>query len=532
MIEKLKFETIKNLITTHFEIQEFIIEEPKKGDADLAIPLFSIAKEKKQSPKVIFDLFEPLLRSIDEIENVVFLNGFLNIYLKKIPVSKQILSTIIEEDNHYGNSNRGWGKTVVMDYSSPNIAKSFSVGHLRSTMIGNALKKIYQKTGYNVVAINHLGDWGTQFGKMIVAYQKWGDKSKIQKNPIVELQKLYVKFHEEEKKDPSLEQAGRDAFLELERKNPTYEALWTYFKEESLKDFMNMYDMLGVSFDSFAGEAFYNDKMDAVVDELTEKALLRLDEGATIVDLGSDLPPALIKKSDGATLYITRDIAALLYRFHTYHFDKILYVVGNEQKLHFTQLKKVTDLMGYDFDLHHINFGLVLVEGKKMSTRGGKTTRLEEVVLQAIDGAKAAINEKNPQLEHKDDVAKAIGVGAIIFNDLKNERHLDIDFNLENMLKFEGQTGPYLQYSGVRIKSILRDNPLILDDVDDQVFNQNHYFDMVKLLGQFPTIILKAMESNAPNIISRYVLNLAQSFNRFMVKNVFLWMTKDKRLPI
>jgi arginyl-tRNA synthetase len=432
---------IKDRLDQYQSDVDLVVEAPKKGVADLAIPLFPLAKVKKMSLPVIYEEVKDLLADINQI-----------------------------------------------DYSSPNIAKSFSVGHLRSTVIGNSLKKIYEKAGYKGVAINHLGDWGTQFGKMIVAYQKWGNKDKVKKSPIIELQKLYVKFHDEEKNDPTLEQQARDAFRALELKDPTYEALWRYFKEESLKEFMDMYDILGVSFDSFAGESFYNDKMDAVVVELEEKGLLKIDDGATIVDLGEGFPPALIKRTDGATLYITRDIAALLYRHHTYHFSKALYIVGNEQKLHFTQLKKVTDLMGYNFNLEHINFGLVLVDGKKMSTRGGKTTRLEAVVKQAVKVAKSQIQEKNPNLRDQDNVARAVGVGAIIFNDLKNERHLDIDFNLENMLKFEGQTGPYLQYSGVRIKSILREHVLDMEHVGFEYFLEDHYFDMVKLLGQFPHI--------------------------------------------
>ena len=517
MIEHMK-QTIKNLIHEKLSIEDVVVGDSKKGDADLSIPLFGIAKEKKVSPMSVYQDIYPVLQSYDLIEKIDFASGFLNIYLNRVVVSKTVLNTIDQEGSHYGDLTVGLGDTVVMDYSSPNIAKSFSVGHLRSTVIGNALKLIYQKAGYQVVAVNHLGDWGTQFGKMIVAYQKWGNKDKIRENPITELQKLYVKFHDEEKNDPTLEQQARDVFRALELNDPTYTELWTYFKEASLEEFNDMYDLLGVTFDYYTGESFYNDKMDAVVLELEEKNLLRLDEGATIVDLGSDMPPALIKRSDGATLYMTRDVAALLYRHQTYHFKKMLYVVGNEQKLHFNQLKAVTDLMGYHFDIEHINFGLVLVDGKKMSTRGGKTTTLRAVIDQAIDLCKKMIEEKNPNLDDKDHVAKAVGVGAIIFNDLKNEKHLDIDFSLENMLKFEGQTGPYLQYSSVRIKSMLRDAPIVYNDLTYDAFLEDHYFDIIKLLAQFPHIILRALEGNQPNVIARYLLNLAQSFNSFYGK--------------
>ncbi|MFU8792754.1 MAG: arginine--tRNA ligase [Acholeplasmataceae bacterium] len=527
MIEHMK-QTIKNLIHSTLDMSDVVVGDSKKGDADLAIPLFGIAKDKKVSPLSVFEEIKPVLETYDYIQKIDFTNGFLNIYLDRMMVSKSVLNTIDQEGSHYGDLTVGLGDTVVMDYSSPNIAKSFSVGHLRSTVIGNALKLIYQKAGYKVVAVNHLGDWGTQFGKMIVAYQKWGNKEDIKKNPIAELQKLYVKFHDEEKNDPTLEQQARDVFRALELNDPNYQALWTYFKEASLEEFNDMYELLGVSFDYYTGESFYNDKMDAVVLELEEKNLLRIDEGATIVDLGADMPPALIKRSDGATLYMTRDVAALLYRHQTYHFKKMLYVVGNEQKLHFKQLKAVTDLMGYHFDLEHINFGLVLVDGKKMSTRGGKTTTLRAVIEQAIDICKKMIEEKNPNLDDKAYVAKAVGVGAIIFNDLKNEKHLDIDFNLENMLKFEGQTGPYIQYSSVRIKSMLREEDIKFADVTYEPFLEDHYFEIIKLLGQFPHIIMRALEGNQPNIIARYLLNLAQSFNSFYGKERILVEDKDR----
>ena len=434
-------------------------------------------------------------------------------------MAENILNAILKNDSNYGQSEVGTGKTVVMDYSSPNIAKSFSVGHLRSTMIGNALKNIYKKSGYKVVAVNHLGDWGTQFGKMIVAYQLWGNDDAIHHNPIIELQKLYKRINDEEKMNEDLTQKARDAFRKLEQGDAEYIRLWQWFRDESLREFMEMYELLDVDFDSFHGEAFYNDKMDRVVEMLEKKNLLVVDEGATLVDLSaSDLPPALIKKSDGATLYITRDVAAILYRYETYHADKLLYIVGNEQQLHFKQLKAVTDLMGYNFDLEHVNFGLVLVDGKKMSTRSGKFTRLEDVINQAILDAKEAITSKNPDLKNQDMVARKVGVGAIIFNDLKNERHLDVDFNLANMLKFEGMTGPYLQYSSVRIESILRENELDLNDLDARYFEEDHYFEVIKQLAQFPHMVVKAQEQNAPSIIARYVTALAQGFNSFYGK--------------
>jgi len=517
MIESIKKE-IKLKIENSLNIDAVVVEEPKKGLADLAIPLFAQAKQWRISPMEVFNRFNEVIAHEKAIDSIEFINGFLNIYLKRDRIAKDILFSIHEKKSDYGNQVLEIPETVAMDYSSPNIAKSFGVGHLRSTVIGNALKNIYKKLGYQVVAVNHLGDWGTQFGKMIVAYERWGNEEDVRKDPITEMQKLYVKFHDAEKKEPELEQEARDVFRALELGDEKYTKLWLWFKEESLREFMEMYELLGVDFDYYTGESFYNDKMDAVVEDLEQKNLLRVDEGATIVDLGSDLPPALIKRSDGATLYMTRDVAALIYRHVTYHTNHVLYIVGNEQILHFKQLKAVTDLMGYDFNVDHINFGLVLIDGKKMSTRGGKFKRLEDVIDQAINEAKEAITSKNPNLKNQVEVAKAVGIGAIIFNDLKNERHLDIDFNLENMLKFEGQTGPYLQYSSVRIASILRDHELDINNLDMSYFSENDYFELIKVLGQFPHVIQKAQETNAPNLIARYILGLAQGFNSFYGK--------------
>ncbi|BCR36211.1 arginine--tRNA ligase [Mariniplasma anaerobium] len=516
MIELIKQE-IKQKIESKYNLTQVIVEEPKRGFADIAIPLFNLSKEWKMNPKLVFDKIKDDVL-VEHVERIEFMNGFLNIYLERKNLSEQILHNIFEKQNHYGDQLLEDKQSVVMDYSSPNIAKSFGVGHLRSTMIGNSIQLIYKKLGYKTVAVNHLGDWGTQFGKMIVAYQKWGKKEDVQKNPIAEMQKLYVKFHDEEKNDDTLEQQARDVFKKLEDHDEVYTELWQWFKEESMKEFMQMYDLLNVSFDYFTGESFYNDKMDAAVEELEQKHLLKVDDGATIVDLGDDMPPALIKRSDGATLYITRDLAAILYRYRTYGATKLLYVVGNEQQLHFKQLKKLTDLLGYNFDIEHINFGLVLVDGKKMSTRGGKFKRLEEVIDQAIVLAKDAIMSKNPNLKNQDEVAKAVAIGAIIYNDLKNDKHLDVDFDLENMLKFEGQTGPYLQYSSVRIESIVKGYDIDIDQVNADVYKQDHYFEIVKSLAQFPNILHRAKDTSSPSVISKYVMSLAQAFNSFYGK--------------
>ncbi len=516
MIEQIK-KKIKSTIEEKTALENIVVQEAKMEGFDLAIPLFGYAKTLRKPLPEIYELFKETLKNVHEVSETQFLNGFLNISLERVNLSGNILKTVFFEKENYGSNPKN-DQVVVIDYSSPNIAKNFSVGHLRSTMIGNSLKLLHQKAGYEVVGINYLGDWGTQFGKMIVAYQKWGEKEEILKNPIDELQKLYVLFHQKAEEDPSLDDEARAAFLKLEQNDPEYIALWEWFKDESLKEFMVMYDLLGVSFDSYAGESFYNDKMDAVVEQMQALNILKEDQGALIVDLGEQLPPALIKRTDGGTLYMTRDVAALIYRYNTYHFNKILYVVGNEQKLHFQQLKLVSEKMGYQFNLEHINFGLVLLDGKKLSTRSGAFAKLSDVINNAIDLAKQAIIEKNPSLENKDEVAKAVGIGAVIFNDLKNERHLDMDFNLENMLKFEGQTGPYLQYSGVRIHSMLKNETIDLNQVNFSVYDQQHYFDLIKVIAQFPQTIQRSVENNAPNIVSRYLIQLAQNFNQFYGK--------------
>lgn len=512
MIQTIK-QNLKTRVINHFQQPNLsvVVEEPKRGTADLAIPLFALVKQLGKPMPVVLEEVKQAISSYDMVSDVQFLNGFLNISINREVFAKNVLQLVLKDQANYGN--QSVGKTVCIDYSAPNIAKSFSIGHLRSTMIGNALKNIYQKLGYRVVGINHLGDWGTQFGKMIVAYKKWGNRAQIEQNPIVELQKLYVKFHDEVTNDPSLEDQARAVFKALEDGDAEMLELWKYFRDESLKEFMSMYDLLGVSFDSYDGESFYNDKMEAVAKELEDKGLLVEDDGAMIVRI-DPLPPALIKRRDGATLYITRDLAALLYRYKTYHFDKVLYVVGNEQKLHFDQLKAVSKMMGYDLDINHVNFGLVMQDGKKMSTRGGRVVKLYDVIKEAISSASKAIYEKNPNLANQEAVAKAVGIGAVIFNDLKNDRNLDIEFNLESMLAFEGQTGPYLQYSSVRIASILK-NQVLSDEFTVDPFKADLPFELIKQLSAFEDALEKAADQNGPHIISRYLLQLAQTFNQF-----------------
>ena len=511
------FLTIKNNIQNKIEAVYGIltaVEASKHEGSDLAMPLFNLAMKTSRPIMELASEIKLLLKEEPFIKDTFFERGFLNIVLDRKTYAVQVLDEIEQSKEAYGSLPKN-GKTVVIDYSSPNIAKSFSVGHLRSTVIGASLYKIYDKLGYKAIGVNHLGDWGTQFGKMIVAYDLWGNEEGLIERPIDYLQSLYVKFHEAAKEDESLEDKAREVFKQLEDGDERVTKMWEKFREKSLTEFELMYELLGVSFDYYQGEAFYNDKMDRIVDLLEDKKLLEEDEGAMIVRLDNfDMPPALIKRTDGATLYMTRDLAALLYRHENYQFNKMLYVVGNEQKLHFKQLKTVTDLMGYNFDITHVNFGLVLMDGKKMTTRGGKVVRLYDVIETAVDLAKQAIEQKNPNLQNKDKVAKAVGVSAVIFNDLKNDRNLDIDFDLENMVSFEGFTGPYLQYSSVRIYSLLKD--VVKGSKKNlNVYEDDSAFKLVILLSQFSQVLDKALSENGPQHISRYLLSLAQAFNQF-----------------
>ena len=523
MIQDLKIkikQKIEEYVKENYGIEVVaVVEQPKNLDmGDIAVPVFSVMKAiRKPLPEVVAFVKTLLLESFDVISEINPTGGFLNIRVKKTEICANILKEAVNKLGDFGNNDFGLDKNVVIDYSSPNIAKSFSIGHLRSTMIGNSLKLIYRKCGYNVFGINYLGDWGTQFGKMIIAYKKWGNLDEIKADPINKLTELYVRFHDEAKEDPSLEDEAREAFRKLETGDQEYYELWQWIREESLKESQQIYDLLHVSFDSYNGEAYYNDKMDPVVDELTEKGLLIDDQGAKIVRIGDDIPPALIKRRDGGSLYITRDLSAIFDRKNTYNFDKILYVVGNEQKLHFEQLRRVITAMGYDYSdsINHINFGLVLQNGRKMSTRGGGVVKLYDVLDNAMKLAYKQITEKNPNIENPKEIARKVGCGAVVFNDLKNHRTLDYDFDMEKMLKFEGQTGPYLQYTGVRIASILRGNPYDANNLDVSLFDDATYFELSRTIGEFKSIVAKACSEDAPSVIAKYLLGLAQTFNKF-----------------
>ena len=497
------------------EKDDIIIEIPKdRALGDFAMPCFGLAKKMHQNPSIIAsNILEKMDKS--NFDNIEIKNGYINFFLNKRKTVENIINNVLNEKDKYASSDIGNGKNIVIDYSAPNIAKPFGVGHLRSTVIGNAIKNIYKKLGYNVIGINYLGDCGTQFGKLIYAYETWGNPEEVKKNPIRELNKLYVKFHEEAEKDPSLNDEGRRIFKELEDGNPKYKEIWKWFRDESILEFKKTYDLLKINdFEVWSGESFYIEPAKDVIKELDSKHLLQISEGATIIDLGSDMAPALIKRTDGATLYITRDLAALLDRKKTYDFEEALYVVGNEQTLHFNQIKAVINKMGYDFSnqIHHIPFGLVLQDGKKMSTRKGKTVILHDVLVEAVNLASTYVKEHVS--ENIDEVSKMVGVGAVIFNDLKNYRTNDIDFNLQDILKFEGETGPYLQYTYARIKSLLSHK--INTEINySEIVIDEYIWNIVFKLSDFKNIIIKAKEGYDPSIIAKYLLELAGLFNKF-----------------
>ncbi|MGM0754234.1 MAG: arginine--tRNA ligase [Bacillota bacterium] len=496
-----------------------LLETPKHTHlGDLAFPCFQLAKAWKKAPHIIAEEIADSLSSpfFSRVESA---GAYVNFRFDRLKAGKDIVSAILEKGSDFGSHVFGKQKTVVLDMSSPNIAKPFSMGHLRSTVIGNSIATIAEKCGYTTEKINYIGDWGTQFGKLIVAFKKWGNHQQVRENPISELFILYKKFHQEAETDPSLEEEGRRAFKLLEDGDKEVTELWRWFKDESLEAFKTIYSLLGVEFDSYNGEAFFNDKMAEVVTLLQDHDILETSQGAQVVRLEENLPPCLIKKSDGATLYATRDLAAALYRHRQYAFDEALYVVGQEQTIHFKQVMEVLKKLGFNWanDMKHIPFGLYLKDGKKMSTRKGRVILLEEVLQEAIKMAEYNIKQKNPDLKNAAEVAKDVGVGAIIFHDLKNDRVNDIEFSLEHMLTFEGETGPYIQYTYARAQSILRKAeahpPLTFKGLDDA-----ESWDVVKQLRLFPEMVEKAWNQYAPSVIAKYLVDTAQSFNRYYGK--------------
>lgn len=511
---------LKTELREHLTDQEIfdLIEIPNNSDhGDYAFPVFQLAKVFRKAPQAIAS---EVAEKIDgsNFEKVVAVGPYINFFVKRSQVANDLLHSVLSKGSDYGSRNIGKGRNVTIDMSSPNIAKPMSMGHLRSTVIGNAIANILEKINYKTVKINHLGDWGTQFGKLIVAYKLWGDEEKVKKDPVNELVKLYVDFHERAEEDPTLEDQGRAAFKKLEEHDPEMIALWEWFKEESLKEFNKVYDMLGVEFDSYNGEAFYNDKMEAVVEELESKGISRVENGATIVNLDDeDLPPALIKKSDGATLYLTRDLATSYYRHNTYDFVQSLYVVGNEQTNHFKQLKAVLKRLGNEWyqNMHHIPFGLITLEGKKLSTRKGKIVLLEKVLNEAINLAFEQIELKNPDLENKEEVAHQVGVGAVIYHDLKSDRLNSFDFKLEDIVQFEGETGPYIQYACARANTIIEKYGKDINLDHSWNLEDDYSWEIIKKIASYEHTIQVAAQRYEPSVIAKYAVQLAQLFNKY-----------------
>lgn len=500
------------------EIESYLEIPPQAQMGDYAFPCYVLAKALRKAPTLIAaDLASAIKHPF--IQKVEAVGPYVNFFFAKQTVGEEVVKTILARKEHYGDLSIGNGEKVTIDLSSPNIAKPFSMGHLRSTVIGNALANIMEKCGFTPVKINHLGDWGTQFGKLIYAYKMWGSEEKVKAQPIKQLLTLYIRFHEEAEKNPELEDQGRLWFKRLEDGNEEALTLWKWFRAESLKEFDKIYKLLGIEFDSYKGEAFYNDKMDPVVQELEDKNLLEESDGAMVVKLNEyDSPPCLIKKSDGATLYATRDLAAALYRKEEYDFAKAVYVVGGEQSLHFKQIFRVLKKMGYSWaeDMHHIPFGMMLKDGKKMSTRKGKLVLLEEVLQEAIELAQHHIESRNPTLQNKVEVAKSVGVGAVIFHDLKNFRLNDIEFSLDAMLTFEGETGPYLQYTHARACSILRKGKDKGQDcLSYEAFEDDKAWMLLSLLMKFEEVIRHSYEHFDPSHLAKYTIDVAQAFNKY-----------------
>lgn len=501
------------------EIEKLLEIPPRPEMGDFAFPCFRLAKVYRKAPQMIAeDLKNKMEGGADFLSSVENNGGYLNFFVDKEQFAKEIVSQASAEN--FGGSKEGEGKTICIDYSSPNVAKNFHVGHLRTTIIGNSLYKIYSKLGYHVERINHLGDWGTQFGKLIVAYKKWGNKEEIERDGVEALMKIYVKFHEEAENDESLNDEARAWFAKMEQGNEEALSIWQWFKDISLVEYKRTYKLLNMEFDSYNGESFYRDKTGAVVEELKEKNLLVESDGAYIVPLEDyNMAPCLITKKDGSTIYATRDLAAVLYRKKTYNFSKCIYVTGLEQKLHFAQFFKVIELMGYDWSnqLVHVPYGLVSLEGGKLSTRNGNVIYAEDILRESIDKIKEIIEEKNPNLPDKDEVAHKVGIGAIIFNDLYNQRIKDVIFNWEKILNFDGETGPYVQYTYARAASVLRKAGVdsVSENIDYSVITDEPSMNLLKEILRYPEVVKDASEKMEPFVISRFVMAVAQAFNKF-----------------
>lgn len=508
-----------------------LIERPKNAKmGDYAFPAFILAKTMHKNPAMIAQDIAANLSS-DDFASIKAVGPYVNFAINHEKLVSSTLKTVLTEKEHYGDQKLGKGN-VPIDMSSPNIAKPMSMGHLRSTVIGNSIAKTMEKVGYTPIKINYLGDYGTQFGKLIAAYKHWGNEEDVKKDPIMNLFHYYVRFHKEAEKNPELDDEGREWFKKLEDGDPEAVKLWKWFREVSLKDFKRIYKELGVTFDSYNGEAFFNDKMQPVIDELKDKGLLHESQGAQVVDMGPDENPAIIVKSDGTSIYLTRDLAAAEWRMKEYNFVKMLYVVGNEQAQHFVELKTVLKKMGYDWadEIHHVPFGLITQGGKKLSTRKGNVVFLDQVLKDAVSLAKKQIQEKNPDLANQDQVAHDVGVGAVVFHDLKNDRLDNFDFNLDEVVRFEGDTGPYVQYTNARAQSVLRKAAAMGEKPSekDLALDDDWAFAVAKDLADFPRIIARSADKFEPSVIAKFALDLAKKFNKYYA-NVKI-LTKDDKI--
>ena len=512
------------------------IEVPKDASmGDYAFPCFKLAKELKKAPPMIAtEINEKLQVDEKQIKKVEIVGGYINFYVNNTTLAEEILKEYDAKKEQYGNSKIGEGKNVVIDYSAPNIAKPFHIGHLRSTVIGGALYNVYKFLNYNVTGVNHLGDYGTQFGKLIEGYKLWGEEYNIEENPIDELTKIYVRINNLCKEDETVLENCRNNFKKLEDKDPYCVEIWTKFRELSLKEFQKVYDMLGSKFDSWNGEAFYSDKMQEIVETLEKTGKLVESEGARVIEL-ENMAPFIIEKTNGSTTYATRDLAAILYRARNYNFDKALYVTSYEQILHFKQVFEVAKLLGldekYTNGLEHVPFGMVRLKEGKMSTREGNIIKLEDLLNEAISRALKVIEEKNPDLEDKEEVAKKVGLGAVIFNDLSNSRIKDEIFDWDTMLNFQGETGPYIQYIYVRTKSVLEKAGYIPEykDIDVNVLSDEASSVVIKIISNFANTLEQVVDKNEPSILSRYLIDLSQSFSSFYNANKIIGEDKTKQ---
>jgi len=537
---KIIIDSIQSNLYDKQVLSELIAAPKDVGMGDLCIPCFKLAKEMRKSPAVIAEELASAVKTGGILEEVKAVAGFVNFRFDKVRFAQQVLNDAIQAGENYGKSDEGKGKTVCIDYSSVNIAKPFHMGHLLNTALGGAIYRIYKALGYDVVGINHLGDWGTQFGKLIVAYKRWGDREDIEKRGVRGLVDIYVKFHKEEETCPELSDEARSWFKAIEDGNEEALELFEYFKRITLKEVSRIYDRLHISFDSYAGESFYNDKMQPVLDELSDKGLLETSNGAKVVKFQDDtMPPCLLQRSDGATLYATRDMAAAFYRKKTYDFDKCLYVVAYQQNLHFQQIFKVLEMMGCQWhkDMIHVAHGMVSLESGSMSTRGGNVVFLEDVLNTAVAKAKAVIDEKNPMLEGKELIAEQVGVGAVLFGVLYNSRIKDMVFSFDKVLNFEGETGPYVQYTYARCNSLFEKCGDIGEEIDYSGLDNEECRAIVGLIEKYPEIIKESAKKYEPSVVTRYVVDLSQAFNKFYfehkvkgeaegIKNARLLLTK------